>query len=200
MEFPLLNRFRKMEPSLATLLIVVVGAIGLIGVAVAATAPIGTLVGDTQWKLISAFHGMSATIFLLGSTIAVYLAWRLYIGEIKAFKDLKWLAAFSTIMSAATIAFGTWIYIAYRAPGGPRSFFLGNMPEIHAIFFEFKEFIALFTFPMFLTATYILWRYGEPLVNHREARAVPSIMLLLGWTFLVIAYVLGAAITKLRGV
>lgn len=193
-------RIRKMEPSLATLLIVVIGAIAVIGLVIAITAPVGLLVGDTQWHLISAFHGMSATVFLLGSTIAVYLGWRLYIGEIKAFQDLKWLSAFSAIMAAVTIAFGTWIYIAYRAPGGPRSFFIDNLPEIHGIFFEFKEFIALFTFPMFLLASFILWRYGESIIGHKEGRAVASVPLLLGWVFLLVAYVLGAAITKLRGV
>ncbi|MEK6986632.1 MAG: hypothetical protein AABX97_00880 [Candidatus Thermoplasmatota archaeon] len=95
-----------MEPSLATLLILLVGAIAVIGLVTAATAPVGDLLGDSSWSVISVFHGLGATAFLLGATIAVYLAWRLYIGEIKAFKDLKWLAAFSTVMSAVTIAFG----------------------------------------------------------------------------------------------
>lgn len=200
MEIPFLSRIRKMEPSLATLLVVTVGAIAIVGLTLAITSPVGLLAGETQWKAISAFHGMAATAFLLGATIAVYLAWRLYIGEIKAFKDLKWLAGFSTVMAAVTIAFGTWIYIAYRAPGGPRSFFIENLPEVHQIFFEFKEFIALFTLPMFLVSTFILWKYGESIVGHKEGRAVASVPILLGWVYLLIAYILGAAITKLRGV
>ena len=197
---PLLGRLRKMEPSLLVLLLVVLGAIAAVGLAMALSAPVDVLVGADQWKIVSAFHGMSATVFLLSATIAVYLAWRLYTGQIKAFDDLKWLSLLSTAMSALTIAFGTWVYIAYRAPGGPREFFLEKLAPIHAVFFEFKEFIALFTFPMFLTATFILWRYGKPIVGHRDARAVASVLLLLGFFFLLIAYVLGAAITKLRGV
>ncbi len=200
MEIPLLGRIRKMEPSLMVLLIVIIGAIAVVGLIVAITAPVGILVGDTQWRYVSAFHGMSATVFLLGATISVYLSWRLYIGEIKAFKDLKWLSAFSTVMSAVTIAFGNWIYIAYRAPGGPRSYFLGAMPAVHQVFFEFKEFIALFTLPMFVVATFVLWKYGESLLPNREARVVPSVLILLGTFFLFLAYVLGAAITKLAGV
>ena len=191
---------RKMEPSLATLLILTVGAVAVVGLLLAITAPTGLLVGDTQWHYISAFHGLAATMFLLGATIAVYLSWRLFIGEIKAFDDLKWLTAFSAVMAAVTIAFGNWIYIAYRAPGGPRSYFLETLPEIHAVFFEFKEFIALFTLPMFIVSAFILWRYGNGIVRHPEARAAASIPVLLGWVFLLIAYVLGAAITKLRGV
>jgi len=189
-----------MEPSLATLLLVTLGAIAIVGLLAAATAPVGLLVGDTQWQYISAFHGLGATVFMIGATISVYLAWRLYVGEIRAFKDLKWLVSFSAIMSAVTISFGTWIYIAYRAPGGPRTYFIENLPAVHQVFFEFKEFIALFTLPMFLASAFILWRYGETLVQHREARAAASIPVLLGWSYLIVAYVLGAAITKLRGV
>lgn len=200
MELPIYNRIRRMEPSLATLLILMVGTVAVIGLVAAISAPLSLLVGDTQWHYISAFHGLGATVFLLGATIAVYLAWRLYIGEIKAFRDLQWLTAFSTVMSAVTIAFGNWIYIWYRGPGGARSYFAGTLPQIHEIFFEFKEFIALFTLPMMLAATYILWRYGPDIVKNKELRAAASIPVLLGWVYLVLAYVLGAAITKLRGV
>jgi hypothetical protein len=189
-----------MEPSLATLLLVTVGVIAVLGLILAMTAPVSVLAGDSQWEIVSAFHGMTATAFLLGATVAVYLSWRLYIGEIRAFKDLHWLTAISTVASIATIAFGNWIYIAYRAPGGPRSYFVSNLPEVHAIFFEFKEFIALFTLPMFAFSTFVLWRYGEGISKNPRARAAASVPVLLGWTFLLIAYVLGAAITKLRGV
>ena len=179
------------------------------GLLVSITAPVTLLVGDTQWRLVSAFHGMAATVFLLGATIATYLAWRLYIGEIRAYRDLKWLSAFSSVMAVATIIFGNWIYIAYRATppqgvnpcsGYPRACFLATLPPVHEVFFEFKEFIALFALPMFLVATFILWKYGDSLIPHREARAVPSILVLLGTFFLFLAYVLGAAITKLAGV
>jgi len=200
MEIPIINRIRRMEPSLATLLILTVGAIAVIGLVAAITAPVTDLVGDTQWHYVSAFHGLGATVFLLGSTIAVYLAWRLYTGQLTAFRDLKWLTAFSAFMSSVTIAFGNWIYIAYRAAGGPRSYFLGTLPEIHEIFFEFKEFIALFTLPMMLAATFLLWRYGPGIVKHKELRAAASLSVLLGWVYMILAYVLGAAITKLRGV
>lgn len=200
MGVPIVTRIRQMEPSLATLLILTVGAIAAMGLLLALTAPVSDLLGSSSWSVISVFHGLSATTFLLGSTIAVYLAWRLYIGEIRAFKDLKWLAAFSTVMSAVTITFGNWIYIGYRATGGPRAFFLANMPSIHQVFFEFKEFIALFTLPMLALGTFILWRYGENIVKDRELRAAASIPILLGWVYLLAAYVLGAAITKLAGV
>ena len=198
-----------MEPSLATLLLILIGAVAVIGLVAAITAPSGVLVGESQWELISAFHGMGATVFLLGATIAVYLAWRLYTGQLGAFKDLKWLTAFSAFMSTVTVAFGNWIYIGYRSgspPGTPaelqypREYFLSQLPAVHEIFFEFKEFIALFTMPLLIGATFMLWKYGPGLKQNRELRAAVSIPILLAWFFLVLAYVLGAAITKLKGV
>jgi len=200
MRAPFATTIRKMEPSLATLLILTVGAVAVVGLLLAVTAPTGLLVGDTQWHYISAFHGLGATMFLLGATIAVYLSWRLFIGEIKAFDDLKWLTTFSAVMAAVTIAFGNWIYIAYRAPGGPRSYFLETLPEIHAVFFEFKEFIALFTLPTMVASTFLIWKYGPALKGNPELRAAASITFLLGWAFLLLAYILGAAITKLNEV
>ncbi len=209
MEVPIFDRIRRMEPSLAVLLIVLVGAIAAVGLLTAITAPPGILVGDSQWELISAFHGLGATVFLLGATISVYLAWRLYTGQLTAFRDLKWLTAFSAVMAVVTILFGNWIYIGYRATpptgvnpctGYPRACFLATLPEVHEIFFEFKEFIALFTLPMFLAATFILWKYGPALKYNKELRAAASLPILFGWVFLVSAYTLGAAITKLSGV
>ena len=189
-----------MEPSLATLLLVTLGAVAVVGLVAAVTAPSSVLVGESQWGLISAFHGMGATVFLIASTIAVYLSWRLYTGQLTAYKDLRWLAAFSTFMASVTVGFGNWIYIGYRGAGGPRSFFLANMPEVHQIFFEFKEFIALFTIPTMLASTFLIWKYGPSLTTKKELRAAASIPFFLGWVFLLLAYILGAAITKLRAV
>jgi hypothetical protein len=49
-----------------------------------------------------------------------------------------------------TIVFGNWIYIADRAntPDSPRSYFLAKMPDVHKVFFEFKEYVALFPLPL----------------------------------------------------
>lgn len=200
MEIPIYSRLRRMEPSLVTLVLIVVGAAALVGLSAAMSAPIGDLLGESSWSIVSAFHGIAATVFLLGMTIALYLAWRLYTGEIKAFRDLKYITALSAVLSGFTIVFGNWIYIAYRAPGGPREQFLATIPEIHQIFFEFKEFMALFTFPLIVAATFAIWYYGKELVDHRFLRAGVAATIGLSWTYMMIAYVLGAAITKLAPV
>jgi len=200
MEIPIYSRLRKMEPSLATLFLIVVGAVAIIGFFAAVSSPVGDLLGQGSWRLPSTFHGIAATIFVLGLTIALYLAWRMFTGEIRAFRDLKYLAVLTSVLSAFTIAFGNWIYIAYRAPGGPREEILASLPAIHRVFFEFKEYMALFTFPLIVAATFALWSYDKEILKNRHLRAGVAVAIGLAWVYMMIAYVLGAAITKLAPV
>jgi hypothetical protein len=162
------------------------------------TAPLNLFFGGSELAVISGMHGLLATLGVVVGTVTSYLGYRLFTGKIKAFSDLKILSVVSTFIAAATIMFGNWIYIAYRAPGGPRAFFMQNNPEIHGVFFEFKEFIALFPLPLAVAATYVIWRYGDRLVEDKALRTWVGILFAVAWAALMIAYLLGAGITKLR--
>lgn len=121
-------------------------------------------------------------------------------GRIRAFADLQLLATVSATLSFLAIVAGNWLYIYYRAstPESPRSYFLRTMPEVHRIFFEFKEFAALFTLPLTVAAAFILWHYGGQVVERRWLRYSVAVLLGLSFFYLVIAFGLGAAVTKLR--
>ncbi len=164
------------------------------------TAPVEAFFGTGTLAVISATHGLLATLGVIVGTVTSYLGYRLFTGKIKAFSDLKILSAVSTFIAAATIIFGNWIYIAYRAPGGPRAFFLKQNPAIHGVFFEFKEFIALFPLPLAVAATYVIWKYGNELIENKPLRTWVGMIFALAWGGLIIAYLLGAGITKLRSV
>src|SRR5437660_12574523 len=117
----------------------------LIGSALAfalATAPFTRLLGAGAGAVPAAIHGMMAFLYLFVGTIGLYLGWRLLTGRIRAFADLQLLSTVAATLSLLVIVFGNWLYIYYRAPGAesPRSYFVKNMPEVHKIFFEFKEF------------------------------------------------------------
>lgn len=75
-----------------------------------------------------------------------------------------------------------------------------NNPEIHEVFFEFKEFIALFPIPLAVATTYVIWRYGDQLIENKALRTWVGIAFAVAWAGLMIAYLLGAGITKLRSV
>jgi len=194
------NKLGRADPSPLVAIVTWVAVTLFLVLVALLTAPLNLLFGGNQLAVIGGVHGLLATLGVLAGTVAAYLGYRLFTGKLRAFSDLKILSVVSTFIAAATIIFGNWIYIAYRAPGGPRTFFLENSPEIHEIFFEFKEFIALFPLPLAVATTYIIWRYGDRLIEDKSLRTWVGIVIAVAWGGLMIAYVLGAGITKLRSV
>src|ERR1043166_9512054 len=113
------------------------------------TAPFTKQLGAGAGAVPAAIHGVVAFLYLFVGTIGLYLGWRLLTGRISAFADLQLLAVVMATMSFLAIVFGNWLYIFYRAKDAtsPRSYFIANSPDVHKVFFEFKEFGALFTLP-----------------------------------------------------
>ena len=170
-------------------------------VIVLATAPFTKILGPGGYALGGALHGLVAFILLVVSTIGLYLAWRLFMGRIRAFPDLQLLTTVMATLSFITVVLGNWIYIAYRAAkDSPKIYFLANMPEVHKIFFEFKEFAALFTLPLSVAAAFILWRYGRQILERDWTRVAVAILIALHFFYFVVAFGLGAAVTKLKAI
>src|SRR5205814_3010840 len=115
----------------------------ILGMAVL-VSPVVTLLGDSANAMASALHGLMAFLLMITATIGLYQGYRLYRGELTDLHDVLLPSVVNAVLAFMTILFGNWIYIAYRAPGGPREYFLKNAPMIHSIYFEFKEYIALF--------------------------------------------------------
>lgn len=166
----------------------------------AMTAPVTTLLGAGGGPVPAAFHGLAALLDLFVGTIGLYLGWRLVTGRIRAFAELQLLATVSAAFSLIAIVFGNWLYIFYRAksPESPRSYFIATAPSIHQIFFEFKEFGALFTLPLTVVAACLLWRYGAQVMERTWLRYTIAVLLGLSFFYLVVAFGLGAAVTKLK--
>ena len=190
----------RREASTASLALVVGILIGSALAFVLATAPFSALLGAGQGALPAMFHGLAAFLYLFVGTIGLYLAWRLWTGRIRAFADLQLLATVSATFALLAIVFGNWLYIFYRAKDAtsPRSYFLATAPVVHKIFFEFKEFIALFTLPLTVAAAFILWYYGAQVLDRKWMRYTVAVILALSFFYLVVAFGLGAAVTKLK--
>ena len=163
-----------------------------------ATAPFTKLLGAGAGAVPAAFHGLTAFLYLFVGTIGLYLGWRLLTGRIRAFADLQLLVA--ATFSFLAICFGNWLYIYYRAPipESPRAYFVKNVPAVHGIFFEFKEFTALFTLPLMVCAAFLLSKYGVQILERPWLRYTIAVLLGLAFFYLVIAFGLGAAVTKLK--
>lgn len=197
MEEPAPAAMRRTDWTLAYFL---AAGVALAALAAMATAPVSDLLGDSRYAVPSTLHGISAMLYVIIATVVAYLGYLLYVGRLRAYRDLRILAGLSALFSLVTVMFGNWIYIYYRAPAGPRSYFLENQATLHEIFFEFKEFVALFTLPLTVAASFILWRERESLQENPRLRQAVGAMLILGWLYLMLTFGLGAAITKLRSV
>jgi hypothetical protein len=164
------------------------------------TGPFTHLLGAGAGAVPAAVHGLTAFLYLFVGTIGLYLGWRLMTGRISAFADLQLLAVVMATLSFLAIVFGNWLYIYYRAkdPASPRSYFMANSPEVHKVFFEFKEFGALFTLPLTVCAAFVLWRYGRQVMEQPWLRYTVAVLLGLSFFYLVVAFGLGAAVTKLK--
>ena len=188
------------DPSPKTTIVTWLAVSLFLALIAATSAPFFAFLGDGGYAVVGTIHGMLATLGVLVGTIAAYLGWRLFIGKLRAFSDLKLLSMVSALVSAGTIFFGNWIYVGYRASGGPRAYFIANNPEIHEVFFEFKEFIALFTLPLAISVAFVMWRYDQQVMEEKGLRSWLGIAFAVGWGALMIAFLLGAGITKLRSV
>ncbi len=164
------------------------------------TAPLGSLLGESAHALDSAIHGLLAGILMVTVTIGLFEGLRLYAGNIRNVQELLFGSLFNAGLALLTIITGNKIYIAYRAKGGPRTYFLENVPEVHKIFFEFKEFMALLVFPLAVVVAFIVIYYRNDLLKRKELTTILFISLLLMFFYFVVTFGLGAAITKLRAV
>lgn len=188
---------RKTDWNLVYWLIAAIGAVALLALF---TSPVAALLGDSRYAIPGALHGVSAVVFVIIGTVTAYLGYRLYTGQLQATHDLRVLSGLNAFFSLVTVMFGNWIYIYYRERGGPRTYFLETNSVVHQIFFEFKEFIALFTLPLTVTTAFILFREHDRIVKNVRLRQAVGILLILQWMYLMLAFGLGAAITKLRSV
>ena len=174
--------------------------LGLLGVGIAlSTAPLTHLLGDSRYALEGALHGVSAGLFMVTATIGLFQAYRLLTGTIQHGAQLEFGSLINALLAFLTIFFGNRIYIFYRAQGGPRSYFMENMPQIHKVFFEFKEFVALFTLPLAVVAAFLFLVYRDQLLQSKGLRTIAAVLLALTFFYFLVAFGLGAAITKLRG-
>lgn len=177
-----------------------VGAAALIALV---TSPVAVLLGDSKHAIPGALHGVTAILYVIVATISAYMAYRLYFGRLEDLRDLRIVASLNACLSLLTIIFGNWIYIYYRAKGdSPREYFLEDAARepIHEIFFEFKEFLALFTLPLSIAAAYILLRERDDVKRRKWLHQIVAVLLVAAWAALMLTFGLGAAITKLRSV
>ena len=166
--------------------------------------PFVNLLHPSPWqRWMGTIHGFGA---LLASVVAVYaghLAFPLLRGVGKILPQMRTLTFWSTFLSFLAIATGNLAYMRLCADaefGGARAWMIENTPLALYIFGEYHELTTLFTLPLGVACTWILWHYGDEILKkqNRAVLAVTCVALMAIMFFTMGGLVSGLAIAKIH--
>ena len=132
--------------------------------------PLANLLHPSPWqRWMGMIHGLAATIATLVIVFTGHLAFPLLRRVGKILPQLRTICLWSSILAFLAIASGNWVYMRYRAPiGGARAWIRENTPLVHYLFMEYHEFTVLFTLPLGVACTWILWQYGDSILQKKN--------------------------------
>lgn len=160
--------------------------------------PLSDFFFPSEYGYKAGLHGIIAIAALVVGTYLTHRAVPLIKGMFLHFESLRrWLLA-ATLLNLAGAISGNWIYMRYRGENGPRDWILGKVPVFHNVLMEFKEFVSLFPFPLMLSATFLLYFYGLPIQTRRDLTRFVGVTILVAWSFLLLGFVAGLVLAKLR--
>lgn len=152
----------------------------------------------TDYNLKAGIHGITAIFAVVVATYLTHRAIPLIKGVQVRLESLRrWVLA-ATLLNLAGAISGNWIYMRYRGQDGPRDWILEHVPVFHNVLMEFKEFISLFPFPLMLVATFLLYFYGLSIQQRRDISRFVGVSILVSWSFLLLGFVVGLILAKLR--
>jgi len=160
--------------------------------------PIANFWFPSAYSIKAGIHGVTAILAVVLGTYLTHRALPLIKGMHVNLESLRrWLLA-ATLLNLAGAISGNWIYMRYRGQHGPRDWILEQVPAIHNVMMEFKEFVSLFPFPLMLSATALLYYYGLPMQTRRDLCRFVGITILVSWSFLMMGFAVGLVLAKLR--
>lgn len=166
--------------------------------------PFVNLLHPSPWqRWMGTIHGCGA---LLATVVAVYtghLAFPLLRGVSKILPQMRTLTFWSTLLAFLAIASGNWAYMRYRAGlefGGARAWLKENSPLAHSVVAQYHEFSVLFTLPLGVACTWILWKYGDSILEkpNRPVLAVTCVALMAMMFFSMGGLVTGLGLAKIH--
>jgi uncharacterized membrane protein YccF (DUF307 family) len=116
---------------------------------------------------------------------------------------MRTLTFWSTAIAFLGIATGNLAYMRYRANiefGGARAWLIKNTPLGQYILMEYHEFTVLFTLPIGVACTLILWQYGDSILEkeNRPVLTATCVALMAMMFFAMGGLVTGLSIAKLH--
>jgi hypothetical protein len=166
--------------------------------------PFFNLLHPNPWqRWIGTIHGFGS---LLATVVAVYtghLAFPLLRGVAKILPQMRTLTFWSTVIAFLGIATGNLAYMRYRAGiefGGARAWLKENSPLGQYVLMEYHEFSVLFTLPIGVACSWILWKYGDSILEkeNRPVLTATCVALMAMMFFAMGGLVTGLGIAKIH--
>ncbi|MEQ1530898.1 MAG: hypothetical protein ABL925_16400 [Methylococcales bacterium] len=152
----------------------------------------------TSYRLQAGLHGLTTISALVVGTFLTHRAYPLIRGVHCNLDTLRrWLLGAVALNFLGAIS-GNWMYMRYRGQDGPKDWIRANVPAFQNVLMEFKEFVSLFPFPLMLSATFIVFYYGTAMHVRRDLSQFVGILILVSWLFLLLGFVAGLVLAKLR--
>ncbi len=152
----------------------------------------------TAYRLQAGLHGLTTISALVVGTFLTHRAYPLIRGMHCNLESLRrWLLGAFALNFLGAVS-GNWMYMRYRGQDGPKDWILANVPAFQNVLMEFKEFVSLFPFPLILSSVFIMFYYGNALHIRRDLSQLVGVLILVSWLFLLLGFVAGLVLAKLR--
>jgi hypothetical protein len=186
-----------------------IAAISVYGLAILSAGlflflPLVNLLHPSPWqRSLGTIHSFGALMTTVVVAYTGHLAFPLLRGSSKVLPQMRTLTFWSTIIIALGILTGNIAYTRYRAHidyGGARAWLKANTPLVQYIFMEYHEFSCLFTLPLGVASTWILWKYGDAILEKQNRPVLTATCVaLMGMMFFAMGgFVSGLAIAKVH--
>jgi hypothetical protein len=166
--------------------------------------PFVNLLHHSPWqRSIGFIHGCGAMLATVVIAYAGHMAFPLLRGSAKVLPQMRTLTFWSSVVAFLAIATGNFGYMRYRADisyGGARAWLKENSPLVQYVWMEYHEFSVLFTLPLGIACAWILWRYGDSILEkkNRPVLAATAIALMAMMFFAMGGFVTGLGIAKIH--
>jgi len=166
--------------------------------------PFVNLFHPSPWqRWMGTLHGMGSLLAMVVMAYAGHLAFPLLRGSSSILPQMRTLSFWSALLSFLAIATGNLAYMRYRADlsmGGARAWLKENSPLVQYVLMEYHEFTVLFTLPISIACAWVLWKYGDSILERKNqpVLAATSVALMALMFFSIGGMLTGLGIAKVH--
>jgi hypothetical protein len=166
--------------------------------------PFVNLLHPSPWqRWMGTLHGVGSLLAMVVMAYAGHLAFPFLRGAAQILPQMRTLSFWSSVLSFLAIATGNLAYMRYRASldnGGARAWLKENSPLTQYVLMEYHEFTVLFTLPLGVACTWVLWKYGDAILEkqNRPVLTATCIGLMLMMFFSIGGMVSGLGVAKIH--